>query len=162
MQKKKESSQEVYWMRVSLPCCDRQGKPCKIYRDIHVYPTDSLHALAQTIVTDGFGFDFDHCFGFYTNLNGPSRNGDCYELFAEIEGSDGDPEVKGVSDVYVQDVFSPKSKMLFLFDYGDYWRFIVHCRRILSAQPDVSYPQIVASVGEAPQQYPDVDENEEV
>ncbi|MEZ4669900.1 MAG: hypothetical protein R3E39_18500 [Anaerolineae bacterium] len=43
---------------------------------------------------------------------------------------------------------------LYLFDYGDEWRFNVAVESITPDAPDVNYPRITGSAGEAPQQYP--------
>ncbi|MEM4310914.1 MAG: hypothetical protein QXX95_00800 [Nitrososphaerales archaeon] len=43
--------------------------------------------------------------------------------------------------------------MLFLFDYGDEWHFIVKLKKIEADKKEVNYPLIVKSVGEAPPQY---------
>lgn len=51
---------------------------------------------------------------------------------------------------------------LYLFDYGDEWRFNVKVHAINEhGDPDAQYPRIVESVGTAPQQYPDWEEEEE-
>ena len=39
----------------------------KIYRDLEIAATSTLHALAESIVWS-FDFDFDHAFGFYSGL----------------------------------------------------------------------------------------------
>ncbi|MBM4467370.1 MAG: plasmid pRiA4b ORF-3 family protein [Chloroflexi bacterium] len=50
-------------------------------------------------------------------------------------------------------------EFMYLFDYGDEWRFKVRVHAINeNADPDAEYPCIVESVGEAPEQYPDGDE----
>lgn len=50
-------------------------------------------------------------------------------------------------------------KFLYLFDYGDEWRFDVKVHAINpDADPALDYPLLVESVGEAPIQYPDWDE----
>lgn len=51
---------------------------------------------------------------------------------------------------------------LYLFDYGDEWQFTVRVQAINdNADPKAEYPRLVESVGEAPEQYPDWDEDEE-
>lgn len=51
---------------------------------------------------------------------------------------------------------------LYLFDYGDEWKFNVRVHAINeNADPDAQYPRLVESVGEAPEQYPDWEEEEE-
>jgi Plasmid pRiA4b ORF-3-like protein len=53
-------------------------------------------------------------------------------------------------------------EFLYIFDYGDEWRFKVRVHAINPDAPEGDYPRIVQSVGEAPEQYPDLfDENYE-
>jgi hypothetical protein len=49
----------------------------------------------------------------------------------------------------------PKQEFMYLFDYGDDWRFKVRVHAINeNADPDAEYPRLVESVGESPEQYP--------
>jgi hypothetical protein len=131
----------------------------KLYRDIEIEGSKSLHALAEAIVT-AFDFDFDHAFGYYSDLKNPySKKGERYELFADME--DGDSDAGSVERTKVAEVFgTPKKKMLFLFDYGDEWRFVIEAMGIGKKTPKTYYPRVTASVGKAPKQYPDYDEEE--
>jgi hypothetical protein len=215
------------------------------YRVIAIPPERSLYDLAEAI-TDAFGFDFDHAFGFYNNLKNPFDSSEIYELFTDLEEEDEPggisllpptvrllpgleddpvalvtkaaleldprslheryPEVtqailreellarippekhaavqpilqefietmlpaevglekgpaKGVEGVTIAQAF-PKlgKKMLFLFDYGDDWRFVVQLKAIQPAEPRARYPKVLQSVGEAPEQYPAWDGVEE-
>jgi len=53
-------------------------------------------------------------------------------------------------------------RFLYLFDYGDEWRFDVRVHAMREdADPDAEYPLLVESVGEAPPQYPDWEEEYE-
>jgi hypothetical protein len=137
-------------LRVSL-------KP-RLYRDIEIKSNESLAGLAEAIVR-AFDFDLDHAYGFFSKLTGniyqsPVR----YELFAD---ADGGRDALGVKRTKVGDAFAGVgSKMLFLFDYGDEWRFKVEVVAIGEAAPKGRYPRIVATVGQAPVQYPDLDEDD--
>ena len=52
----------------------------------------------------------------------------------------------------------PAKEFLFLFDYGDQWEFGVRLmEKGETVDPHAIYPRIVASLGEAPEQYPDLD-----
>jgi hypothetical protein len=142
----------------------RVGLRPKLYRDIEIDSGKSLYDLAAAIV-HAFGFSFDHAFGFFSKLTGhiydsPVR----YELFTDL---DDDPFSLGkdrskagsVKRTKVAEAF-PKigSKMLFLFDYGDEWRFRVEAIGFGEKAPKTRYPRVLAAVGEAPPQYPDVEE----
>jgi hypothetical protein len=131
----------------------------KVYRDIEIESSKSLYDLAAAIV-GAFDFDLDHAFGFYSKLDdyvfdSPVR----YELFADL---DGDREAQSVKRTPIAQAFpEPGSKMQFLFDYGDDWRFRVEVIGLGEKAPKTRYPKILKAVGKAPPQYPDPDEMEE-
>lgn len=125
----------------------------KIYRVIEVDANNTLYALAETML-DAFRFDMDHAFGFYSNVDGHySDSGKKYELFTDLEGCAVDEDSKSVRDMRICDVFEPKEKMLFLFDYGDKWPFIVQCKGFSEALSKIKYPRIIEKMGTAPKQY---------
>jgi hypothetical protein len=129
----------------------------KLYRDIEIDSGKSLYDLAEGIV-GAFDFDFDHAFGFYSKLtshyfDSPSK----YELFADLEG--GESDAGSVKRTKVAQAFlDVGSKMLFLFDYGDEWRFKVEVIGLGEKVPKARYPNVVKFIGTAPPQYPDLDE----
>jgi hypothetical protein len=129
-----------------------------IYRDIEIEASDSLYSFARAIIM-AFGFDFDHAFGFYTGLTPAKmmREYPRYELFADM-GETG-PNVGSVKKTKVAQAFPIIGHTLvFLFDYGDEWRFRVSLRATGAKVAKVRYPRIVATRGDAPPQYPDPDE----
>jgi hypothetical protein len=126
----------------------------EIYRDIEVEGTKSLYRLAEAIV-GAFGFDFDHAFGFYagTNARTMMRTNPRYELFADM-GEDSD--ARSVKKTKVTEAFPEVGRtMTFLFDYGDDWRFRVKLIGSGQKAAKVRYPRVLASKGQAPEQYPD-------
>jgi Plasmid pRiA4b ORF-3-like protein len=54
-----------------------------------------------------------------------------------------------------------RKEFLFLFDYGDEWRFGVKLVRRGEVEPGARYPRVLASQGEAPPQYPDLDDEDD-
>jgi hypothetical protein len=130
----------------------------KVYREIEIESGKSLYDLAVAIVR-AFDFDLDHAFGFFSKLDGhifdsPVR----YELFADL---DGDSESRSVKRTKVAQAFPDLgSKLQFLFDYGDEWRFRVEVIGLGEKVPKTRYPKILKTVGKAPPQYPDPDEAE--
>lgn len=125
-----------------------------VYRDFEIADTSSLYALAQAIVRS-FDFDFDHAFGFYSKLKGniyqsPVR----YELFVDM--GEGEGEARSVKRTRVVEAFpSVRTKMRFLFDYGDGWEFLVEFVKQKPKEPKVKLPRLLISAGQAPAQYPD-------
>ncbi len=134
----------------------------KIQREIEVPASFSLYSLARAIIK-AYDFDFDHAFGFFRNTTDPwrSKSTEKYELFADMEDQGIEPVSSGsVKKTKVSKVWqNPKEQMLFLFDYGDNWRWIVTLKAFGKKQAGVKYPRILSKKGEPPVQYPDYDDD---
>ena len=132
----------------------------RLYRDLELPSAGSLEDLAAAIV-NAFGFDFDHAFGFYGSLGYRYHDAEeRYELFADL--GQADEGVGGVRRTKLSTAFPEVGKkMLFLFDYGDEWLFTVELIGLGRKEPKVAYPRVLKRVGEAPAQYPDLEEDEE-
>lgn len=114
----------------------------------------TLYELAEEIV-NAFDFDLDHRFGFFDNLKSWTESKECYELFKDME-EEGLEETrcKSVKKTKVDRVFrNIGKKVLFLFDYGDEWHFIVELKGMESPRRGAEYSLILESVGKAPPQY---------
>lgn len=128
------------------------------YRIIEIEANDTLYDLAA-IILQSFQFGMDHPFGFYSNVKTKySKSTEKYELFADLENCEVDENSRGVENTIVSVVFEPKKKMLFLFDYGDQWRFTVYCKKLAEPFPNIKYPRVIGSLGIAPRQYPNYEE----
>lgn len=150
------ASSETFIFRIAL---DGQKS---IYRDIETAPSMSLYKFAQAI-TNAFGFDFDHAFGFYSGLTSAklTRVDPRYELFADM--GDAAPGVFSVKKTKVSDAFPAIGhSLIFLFDYGDEWRFHVRLKGAGERMPRERYPRVVTIRGNAPPQYPDPDDDEDM
>ena len=132
----------------------------RLYRDLELPSGGSLEDLAAAIV-NAFGFDFDHAFGFYSSLGYRYHDAEeRYELFADL--GQADEGVRGVRRTKLGTAFPEVGKkMLFLFDYGDGWRFKVELIGLGRKEPNAAYPRALKRVGEAPPQYPGLEEDEE-
>ena len=131
----------------------------RLYRDLELPSGGSLEDLAAAIVS-AFGFDFDHAFGFYSKLKGQDvmRSQPKYELFADMGEQ---TEAGSVRKTRVADAFPGVGhKMLFMFDYGDEWRFNVELIGLGRKEPKAVYRRVLKRVGEAPAQYPGLEEDE--
>src|SRR6478735_10502257 len=131
----------------------------RLYRDLELPSGGSLEDLAAAVV-NAFGFDFDHAFGFYGSLGRRYHDAEeRYELFADL--GEADEGVRGVRRTKLSTAFPEVGKtMLFLFDYGDEWRFKVELIG-LGRKEKAVYPRVLQRVGEAPAQYPGLEEDEE-
>ncbi len=130
----------------------------RVYRDIEILSTATLYALAGSI-TGAFAFDFDHAFGFFSNLTGnvfrsPTR----YELFADADSGSS----RSVKRTKVEQALARVgAKMTFLFDYGDEWKFKVEVIGISKPEPKSRYPRTIKAVGAAPPQHGDPENGDE-
>ena len=147
------TSNETFVLRAAL-----DGRK-SIYRDIEIESSKSLYRLAEALVK-AFDFDFDHAFGFYSGLTPTklTRVDPRYELFADM--GEADPGVLSVKKTNVAQAFPAIGHtLLFLFDYGDAWRFRVSLKEVRAKLPKMRYPRVVTVRGNAPPQYPDPDED---
>ncbi len=125
----------------------------KPMRKIKIAGAKSLYNFAR-VITKAFGFSFDHAFGFYDGFGDLRNAKKIYELFVDA-GEEASPTAQGVKKTKISQVFvSPGDKMLFLFDYGDEWRFRVELKEIRKTEERESEPVIMESSGKAPVQYP--------
>ena len=130
-------------------------KENRIIRKIQIAETKSLYNFAK-IITQAFDFYFDHCFGFYSDLEKYHESENAYELFYDLDEVEPPaPHVKGVKRTKLQQAFKKQGDtMLFLFDYGDGWHFFVELEEIKQAEKWDLKPVILESIGKAPEQYP--------
>lgn len=151
----------VYHVKATLETGFGEDMKEKPFREIAVLSSHSLSTLARAIVTS-FGFDFDHCYGFYDDLKDPYESKEMYELFTDIP-EDPTPGALGVTHVKIAKAFDRiGKKMLFLFDYGDNWHFIVELIDISPFEKKAKYPRILKKVGQAPEQYPPLEEDDSI
>lgn len=122
--------------------------------DIAVGGDCSLYALAKLIV-EAVGFNFDHAFEFCDNLDDPYGSTERYTLFADIGEEADDP---GVKKTKLSAVFRARRKMIFHFDYGDDWFFLLTCTTVKESAAKRPFRKIVATRGTAPKQYPYLEE----
>lgn len=126
------------------------------WREVAMLDKQTLYDFAEAI-NDAFGFMFDHCFGFYSNLGEREMydSDEMYELFTDLEDVDSTPGAQGVEATAISQAFQEKGKeMLFYFDYGDGWRFRVCLKDIQRPKENRSYPVLLGGEEESPEQYP--------
>lgn len=132
----------------------------KVLREIEVLESSNLYKLAE-MIAKSYNFDLDHAFGFFSNIDEQWYKSERkYELFADME--DIEPTgAKSVKNTKVGEVWKNLGdKMLFLFDYGDTWLFVVELVGLGRKEAKKKYPRVAKKIGLAPEQYPEVDEDE--
>lgn len=126
-------------------------------RTLEVDAASSLFELGDAIL-QAFAFQMDHAFGYYDNVDDHYDSGEKYTTFADFLDDD-DPDNGGsVRGTPVSALFRPGAEWLFLFDFGDDWRFRLRCaetgRTGRAGQP----ARVVAAHGTPPPQYPDFED----
>lgn len=134
----------------------------KVIREIEALENINLYKFAEAIV-DAYGFDFDHAFGFFSTVTdgwGLTKSDKMYELFADMEDEGIEPTgAKSVKKTKIDEVWKKVGdKMMFLFDYGDDWRFAVELIGFGKKEAGKKYPRVFRSIGNAPEQYPEIED----
>lgn len=115
------------------------------YRHIRVSADITLDEL-HNIIQDVFEFGNDHLYAFFMD-NKAWSHWDAY--FSPHEQDE-----RSAANYRLRDIALFKGKrFLYLFDFGDEWRF--ECRILRAITEDTDGYQILRSKGEAPEQYPD-------
>ena len=122
------------------------------YRHIQISSQDTLCDLSDAIL-DAFSFDNDHMHAFYMDNEAHSHWG-CY-YSDELEEAD---EPLTTETTLEEAGAVPGKKFKYLFDFGDHWVF--QCRVLKELDEKTDFPQIIRSVGEAPEQVPDWDDDD--
>lgn len=133
----------------------------KIIREIEVPENINLYKLAEAIIAS-YDFNFDHAFGFFSKIaeNRYFDSDKKYELFTDLKDEGIEPTgAESVKKTKISDVWKKVGdKMLFLFDYGDNWQFVVELIRFGAAEPKTKYPRVIKKLSQAPEQYPEIKE----
>jgi hypothetical protein len=127
----------------------------RIWRELELTADQTLADLGDAIPL-AFGFDDPHLWSFFLSGKPWDRTSE-YALLADDPF--GDPK-QAAGDLPISQAPADK-EFLFLFDYGDEWHFGV--KLIGTGQPPragTRYPQLVATHGDAPPQYPEIDDDE--
>ena len=115
-----------------------------LWRRIEVSARHRLLDLHDAIQS-AYAFDDDHLYAFF--MDGKAWSD---EKFASPYNDEG----PFVDDVQIGELgLSEGQRILYLFDYGDEWRFQVTLEEIRQEEPKPRRPKIVEKKGTAPEQY---------
>jgi len=115
-----------------------------LWRRIEVSADHTLLDLHRAI-QEAYRFDDDHLYSFFMDGKAWSR-----KRFASTYEDEG----PYVDEVRIGELgLSPGQKILYLFDYGDEWRFRVELEEIRSEGRKPRKPRIIERRGRAPEQY---------
>jgi hypothetical protein len=129
----------------------------EVWREVELRADQTLADLGE-VIPSAFGFDDDHPWSFF--LSG--KPWDRASEYARMP----DPDLmtgarpRGADRLRVGDAPIGR-EFLFLFDYGDEWHFGVRLARTGEVEPGARYPRLVAAHGQAPPQYPELEDDED-
>jgi Plasmid pRiA4b ORF-3-like protein len=123
-----------------------------VTRSIEVREDQTLVDLHEGI-QEAFGWLNDHLYSFW--LDGRFWGSPSAEYTAPVEADEG---VARADVVIAKLGLTPGTTIAYVFDFGDSWRVAL---RLKEHAEDAGgrYPRVVAAEGEAPPQYPDLDEH---
>ncbi|MCL1808874.1 MAG: plasmid pRiA4b ORF-3 family protein [Clostridiales bacterium] len=122
-----------------------------VWRKIQISKGDTLDDLSEAILR-AYDFDNDHIYAFYMDAKGRTRNVPVFYPPRCLERQNAAEQV-------LEDLGLIKgSKFLFLYDFGDQWRFNVKLESEINEE--TPFGHTIKSQGEGPKQY-DLDEDDD-
>lgn len=118
------------------------------FRIFSVPENYTLEQLAKTIL-ELFDREFSHSYGFYDNIQNWSESKESYELFADLDDEE-DTGSKSVKSTQLKDSFVSGKQLLFLYDYGEEWTYLVEMVDMDTAPEYSSFPIMEDAFGKVP------------
>lgn len=119
-----------------------------VFRDIALEENATFEDFHNAI-TQAFGFGGSEMAVFYES-DDKWQQGDSISLFDM-----GEDDARRMSDTLLQDVFPEVSKMLYVYDFLNLWTFFVELIETDEPKPGNSYPLLLFSHGEVPEEAPE-------
>ena len=124
------------------------------YRHIKISDQATLEDLSDEIL-DAFDFENDHAHAFFMD-NRAWSHADGYFMAMEYD----EDENRFTCDYTLRKAgLKLEKKFLYIFDFGDEWRFA--CRVLKELDELVDEPHVIHSKGEPPMQYEQLDDWDE-
>ena len=122
------------------------------YRHIQISASATLYQLHKAIL-NAFDFDDDHQHAFFMD----NRVWSPVDVYFSSKEKARDRLTKKYT--LKQIALAKDRKFKYLFDFGDEWIF--QCRVLREIEERTAVPSVIRSVGEAPEQYPEYDDEED-
>jgi hypothetical protein len=119
-----------------------------VFRDIALEENATFEDFHNAI-TQAFGFGGSEMAVFYES-DDEWQQGDSISLFDM-----GEDDARRMCDVLLQDIFPQVSKMLYVYDFLNLWTFFVELIETDEPKPGNTYPLLLFSHGEVPEEAPD-------
>lgn len=116
------------------------------YRHIQISKNATLYKLHKAII-NAFDFEDDHAHAFFMDNHYWSG----YAAFFSMKMHGDERLTKSYKLEKLN--LSKGDQFKYLFDFGDEWRF--QCKVLRELEEQIDIPQIIRSVGESPEQYPE-------
>ncbi len=122
-----------------------------VFRDIEIEAEATLEDLHNTI-TQTFGFEGQEMASFYISNEGWEQG----EEIALFDVSEGVNSVRVMNETAIDDVTNrEKTRLLYVYDFLNMWTFLVELADIAEADGNQTYPNLMFSHGEIPDEAPD-------
>jgi len=123
-----------------------------VFRDLEISQDATLEDFNNAI-TQSFGFDGMEMASFYLS-NETWEQG---EEISQFDMSEGVDSIRLMNETIIEDVVSESStKLLYVYDFLNMWRFMIELAEIAAPEDGVSYPNLMFVQGQVPDQAPDV------
>ena len=120
-----------------------------IFRDLEIIETNSLEDL-HNIITQSFGFDGSEMASFYIS-DEEWNQGEEISLFDLSEAGN----AKLMNETTINDVVhEAQTKLIYVYDFLNLWTFYVELAEIIEEQDGMSYPNLMFSHGQIPDEAP--------
>ncbi len=135
-----------------------------VFRDIEIEADATLEDFHNSI-TQAFGFEGQEMASFYVS-NDEWKQGEEIALFNLSEGVD---SLRVMNETSIDDVTNrEQTRLLYVYDFLSMWTFLVELADIAEPDDSLTYPNLMFSHGEIPDEAPEkefkaegTDENDE-
>ncbi|HET8736005.1 MAG TPA: hypothetical protein VFM69_05380 [Pricia sp.] len=135
----------VYKIRIILDAKE------DIFRDIEIEDSSTMEEFHNAI-SQSFGFLGNEMASFYTCDEEWNQD----EEIALFDMGDSVDDVRLMNETLLEDVMSENSsKLIYVYDFLSMWTFLVELADIVEPEAGVSYPNLLFSFGELPENPPE-------
>jgi hypothetical protein len=121
-----------------------------VFRDLELRHDQSLEDFHNSI-TQAFGFGGQEMASFFLSNDEWTQE----EEFPLFDMSDGLEEKRSMSETALHEVLDDnQTKMIYIYDFLNYWTFLVELAEIADAADGVDYPNLIFAHGHLPEEPP--------
>jgi len=123
-----------------------------VFRDLEIRQSATLEDFNNAII-QSFGFDGMEMASFYISNEGWEQG----EEISQFDMSEGMDSIRLMNETLIEDVVSERStKLLYVYDFLNMWRFMIELAEIAEAEDGVAYPNLMYVQGQVPDQAPEI------